>query len=673
MQRESEADTFDETGFAYDRALQNDRNQIKLTGSPAAGHTLEGSYMRNTTAQQQPTFGFSIDPATLIDRTLPNDLFVTAYRGALSTNVFVEVQYSERNFGFRNTGGTSTDIFDSPFITLTQSLGHFNAPYFDSTDPQDRKNQQVSGSVTYYAATPAAGSHSIKAGFERFTSTLVGGNSQSSTGYVFDADYAVGADGTPLQDASGRLLPVFVPGATLIENWRPERGAAIDINTNSFYVNDNWTINNHLSANVGVRGEIVDSNATGGITTVDTSAVVPRLGLAYDPIGDGQFTLQTTYSHYAGKYSEAQFAQNTNVGNPNLLLGVYTGPAGQGRDFAPGFDPDNYFTVLGLFATRNIFNDPNLKSPLTKEFTVSAGSTLGTGGHLKATFIKRQTSGLVEDFFTLDGGSTAIIEEGQNFGTFTNQINRNTDDLERKYDALQFDGRYRVTSNFLLDGSYTAQINNEGNFEGEGTNQPGSSSAAFDYPEITTADRYFPFGRLDDYQRHKVRLWGIYNLGFGGAGSVDVGGLWRYNSGQTYSLRSTNQGTNATQAGILNTLGYESGPASRTIYYSQGRGSENFEGYGLFDVSIQYQIPVWQSLRPWFKAEVYNVFNNDKLIGWNTSVTPDATGPTDELGIPTTFVEGSRFGQGTSVNHYPGYLAGLDGGRTFRMALGFRF
>ena len=637
------------------------------------GHTLEGSYLRNQTSRTRSTFSFSIDPVTVTDQVRPNNLYVTTYRGAVSTNIFVEAQYSRRLFSFGESGGTSTDIFDSPFITLTQSLGHFNAPYFDATDPEDRKNQQVSASVTYFASTPAAGTHSIKVGGERFTSSRVGGNSQSSTSYVFDADYAVGADGTPLLDGAGRLQPVFVPGATLIENWDPVRGATIDINTTSFYANDDWTINNHLSATLGVRGEVVNSNASGDITTVDTSAVVPRLGLAYDPRGDGQFTIQTTYSHYAGKYSEAQFAENTNVGKPNLLLGVYTGPAGQGRDFAPGFDTANYFTVVGLFPTRNVFNDANLKSPLTKEFTVSVGSTVGTGGHIKATYVKRKTSGLVEDFFTLADGSTTIIQDGQNFGTFTNQVLRNTDDLERRYDAIQFDGRYQVTGNFLIDGSYTGQINNEGNFEGEGTNTPGSPSAAFDYPEITPANRYFPFGRLDDFQRHKARVWGIYNLGLGGAGSVDIGGLWRYNSGLTYSLRSTGVRTNATQGQILNDLGYASGPSSRTIYYDQGRGSENFEGYGLFDISIQYQIPVWQSLRPWFKAEVYNVFNNDKLIFWNTSVRPDTTGPTDALGIPTTFAEGSRFGEGDSVGHYPGYLPGLDGGRTFRMALGFRF
>ena len=42
--------------MGYDRELRNDRNLIKFTGTIAAGHGLEGSYMRNSTERQEPTF-----------------------------------------------------------------------------------------------------------------------------------------------------------------------------------------------------------------------------------------------------------------------------------------------------------------------------------------------------------------------------------------------------------------------------------------------------------------------------------------------------------------------------------------------------------------------------------------------------------------------------------------
>jgi len=68
-ERQSSDETFAESGISYVRGLENDRNLIKLTGTLAPGHTLAGSYMRNSTAQDRPTFGFSIDPATLTSQS----------------------------------------------------------------------------------------------------------------------------------------------------------------------------------------------------------------------------------------------------------------------------------------------------------------------------------------------------------------------------------------------------------------------------------------------------------------------------------------------------------------------------------------------------------------------------------------------------------------------------
>lgn len=671
--RQAGTDTFNDTGIGFDTSTAENRTQIKLTATLAPGHMLSGNYLRRAYTDTDSTFSFSIVPSTITARERPQDLFVTTYRGALTNDVFAEVQYSQKRHGFRGGGGTSTNIFDSPFLTRTQSLGHYNAPYFDATDPENRNNRQITGNVTWFLSSRAVGSHSLKAGFERYTSTNIGGNSQSSTGWVFRTNYAVGPDGSPLVDSNDHLVPVFTPGPhTLGLNWLPTRGARIDINTISFFVNDEWALNEHFSFNLGVRGETVNSEATGGITTVDTSSVVPRLGVAYDPRGDGRFTIQSTYSHYAGKYSEAQFSETTNVGNPDLLIGIYTGPPGEGRDFVPGFDVNNYLIVDGSFASQNVMLDPDLKSPLTKEFTVSAGSTLGSRGHLKATYIRRRAGNFIEDFLDTTTGATEIMHEGRSYGTFVNELFRNTNALERNYDALQFDGRYRLFDRFQLDGSYTVQLRNEGNFEGEATNQPGISSDAFDYPEIFTPERNYPLGRLNDFQRHKVRIWGIYNLGLGWVGNIDLGSIWRYNSGQVYSLVSSGVPLTARQEAILEERGYASGPTSQTLYYGE-RGTEEFKGYGLMDLSVQYQIPVWRTAEPYFKFELLNVFNNDTLIGWNTTVNPNYDGPVDALGLPTTYEEGSRFGEGTSGGDYPPWRAGLDGGRTYLMVIGLRF
>ena len=423
-----------------------------------------------------------------------------------------------------------------------------------------------------------------------------------------------------------------------------------------------------------VRAEQVTSDATGGIVGIDSGAVVPRLAVAYDPLGNGRYTFQATYSHYTGKYSENQVGLNTNVGIQDELEGFYIGPSGQGVDFAPGFDPANYVTIGGSFRTQNIFLDDNLTSPRTKEVTVSAGGTLGDRGYAKLAYINRRADDFVESFVTLAGGSTTITGgDGQEFGTFSNTIFRNTDALERNYDGLEFQGRYQVADNLLIDGTWTVQIQKDGNFEGEATNRPAISSAAFDYPEVTPENRYFPTGRLDDLQRHKVRLWGMYNVDLGTVGVVDFGAIWRYNSGRAYSLRANGVSTNLTQRALLASAGYVDVPAPRTVYFSQGRGSETFDGYGLLDVSVNYSIPVWDSLSPWIKFELFNALNNDKQIFGDTAVSLDPSSPVDELGIPTGFTRGPSFGEPTSVDHFPQYIAKLDGLRTFRFSFGVTF
>jgi hypothetical protein len=657
----TDPDPFPQTGLPVTRTEENRRWELKLTGTAWDNHTFQGSYFTNPTEQTRPSFAFSIDPATIVSRELPNDRFIVNWRGVLGSRFFATAQYSQKEFGFRGTGGTSTDVFDSPFITLTQDLGHYNAPYFDATDPEDRNNEQLTASVSYFVTTERLGSHDFKTGFENFRSRRTGGNSQSATNFVFDADYLTDAAGEPVFDDDGRLVPVFVPGASLIENWLATRGALIDITTRSWYAQDTWTATDRLRLDLGVRFEDVASDATGDITTVDTSSWMPRLGATYDAGGDGRLVLQTTYGHYSGKYSEAQFAENTNVGNPTLLLGVYTGPAGQGRDFAPGFDPANYTIVTGNFPTANVFVDEGLSSPTTREFTAGAGLDFNSG-YLKGTYQWRRMEDFVEDFFLLENGSTTVNQGGIT-RTFTNRIFRNSDLPERRYQALLFQGRYRLTSNWSLNGHWTVQLENEGNFEGEGTNLPGISSVIADYPEMLDPERHFPVGRFDDFQRHRARFWTIYGFDLGRFGQPDVALMYRYDSGRAFSHVAT--GVELTEIQLARLADYASRPADQDIYFD-GRGTGEFEDAHVFDLAFNYQLPIWRDLGPWVKFELLNVFDSQPLIGFNTEVNPDPDSPLDELGLPTGFIEGPNFGEADEVLDFP--LA-----RTFRMAFGVRF
>ena len=660
----STAGAFDTTAIPYVQRDKNRRGEIKVTGTAVPNHTLQFGYLNNYSESiDRPSFDFSIDPSTLFTEQRPNWYAFANYRGVLGDHLLAELQYTRRRFKFEGAGGTDSNLVNSPILTAVE-LGfgefHYNAPYFDANDVEQRNNQQIAGNLTTFLEH--GGRHEIKGGYEFYQSQLTGGGGQSATGYVFYADYARDEAGTPLRDADGFLIPMFVPFVSEYDNWRAVVGAVLDINTTSFYVQDRWSINRYLTADLGLRYELARSEATGGRTGVDTSALNPRLALTLDPSGTGRYEFGTTYGQYSGRYNEAQISANVNVGQPNVLFAFYVGPEGQGRDFAPGFDPDNYIVYFGRFPTANVSFEEGLSSPVTREFTLSGGAT-GSRGFVEVTYVWRDTSDFIEDFVTLSNGVTTVVEEGVALGTFTNSVYRNTNIADRKYQSLVFHGRVRPTPAWSLNGHWTVQLKNEGNYDGEATNQPALVSVIGDFPEAFDAIRHYPTGRLPSYQRHRVQVWSIYDVGMGRAGDLSLSALLRADSARVYSLVTTGLEITEAQAELI--ADYPDLPVGQDVYFG-ARGSESFKGFGALDVAVNYNVPVWRDVRPWVKFEVFNLLNNDKQIGWSTTVFPDTDGPTDALGLPTGHIEGPGFGQATSNAHFPA-------ARAFRISAGLRF
>ena len=665
------AGTLQQTAIPYTKTNHSKRYEAKATGSLAAGQTLQGTFIDNRVHRaNEPVLSFSIDKATLISPSTPNRLGVISYNGALSSRVLVSAQYSQKHFETRGVGSTATAIVDSPFLTRTGTQYQYNAPLFDASDPEQRNNRQLTGSLSYFLSDHRLGSHELKGGFEDFVDTRIGANSQTSTGYVFMSNFKVDAAGVPVLDAGGRAIPVFTPGVSRLQQWFPHRGATFDMATMSAYVQDRWVASPHMTFNLGMRYEHAGSHASaGGASNVDVNRVVPRLGASYDVTADGRMVLLGTYAQYSGKYNDTQFSRNTLVGNSERYTTVYTGAAGEGRDFAAGFDPANYAgaVVAATFPTLNILFDKNLSSPLTHEFTVGAARMLGRASYLKGVYVQRKTTNFVEDFAQLSNGISNIVVNGVAVGTTDNILYKNSDLPSRAYRAVELTGQHRLPGKVLVNGQWTVQLMNDGNFEGESPNPTGS--AIGDYAEMLVLARSAPEGRLDDFQRSKVRLWADCNLMIGRYGTLDITPLVRYNSGKTYSLAVSSQPLSAIQAarnpGYANTV-------TQTIFFAD-RGSESFKGYGLFDLAVTYGVPVWRGARPWVKFEAFNLLNNQKLISWDTTITADAGGAKDENGLPLAYVKGARFGTGVSSSNYPGPRPGLDGGRMVDFSVGFRF
>lgn len=681
--------TFPVTGLPLNTSQEEQRYEIKGTFNLGNRHQLQGQYTDRDSTNVNRGISSSATPQTLRTRRDPNWLRVARYNGALTNSLFGEAQWSSKHFGFRNNHGDNGLAESSPFFAffgltpdgrlVNAPVVHHNAPYFDGTDPEDRDNQQIYGAVSWFLDTSSVGSHDLKVGVEDFTSTRVGGNSQSPTNYVFDTGALVDANGDYILAPDGRLTPVWEPGISYIENWIPTRGAKIDIETQSAYVNDRWRLNDHWSFNLGFRYESVKGDATGGIVTVDTTRFVPRLGASYDVRGDGKYRIDATYAQYSGKYSEAQFAENTTVGVPRGIFSEYVGPEGVGLDFAPAFDLNNYVAFAATDGTANVIMSADIQSPVVTEYTLGGGMELARGGFLKAIYTNRSYDDFIENFVCAaaagvpcpgpgDTGTTFVSVEGVDVGTFNNIVYDNTSAMARDYEAVQLIGRYVLTDRWDINGSWTYQLKNDGNFEGEAGNQPGISSTFGDYPGYFFRDRHFPAGRLNDYQAHKLRLWSTYNFDFGRAGSLATTLLGNYDSATTFSLTDGNlpRAFSQQQADIL--AFYNSRPGSTQTIFFGDRGRGSFADFYTFDLGLLYNLPV---IQPWgldlfIKADVFNVTDADTLISWNTTVSSVRNGPVDDHGLPTTFTKGGSFGNGRANTDYVAP-------REYQFGVGIRF
>src|SRR4029453_7843986 len=134
-QAPSQSQTLPQPNLPFDTTTNNNRFEIKGTGTLAKNHQLQANYIRDHTDQTRGPFPFSIDPHVAKNPTFPNDLIVASYNGVLSSKLLANFQVSRKTESFVGSGGTNPDIHESPFITQGAAEGvpgvlHYNGPYF---------------------------------------------------------------------------------------------------------------------------------------------------------------------------------------------------------------------------------------------------------------------------------------------------------------------------------------------------------------------------------------------------------------------------------------------------------------------------------------------------------------------------------------------------------------
>ncbi|MFY9552976.1 MAG: TonB-dependent receptor [Thermoanaerobaculia bacterium] len=431
------------------------------------------------------------------------------------------------------------------------------------------------------------------------------------------------------------------------------------------YVQDSWKLAPNLTLKAGLRFDREWIIIYTGKPAFATSLWQPRLGVVWDPLGDGSSKIYAS----AGRFS---------YGLPtDLAIWVYgSNVFVQSYNFDPVATAQaDVFKHTKPFISVNSGADPvdrNLKGIASDELTLGIeksfeGGTLSMG--IKATY--RTLSQSIEDRCDLDYTAPenkmsrcALTNPGSS-GQFSrgdfhycngldNEFNNcNTGEslfgapplpeAKRIYRGIELLARKTISQRLWVQASYTYS-SLRGNYDGEvdegynGQTDPGIS-ADFDYPQLI----HNGYGRLYLDRPHQLRLDGYYQTPLG----VSVGL-------QTW-LRS---------GAPLNKLGYFNGVYGSAIQLVPkgyaGRLPMEWEASLTLEYPIRFG-PVIVTLQGY----VYNLFNNQIRLSQDTVFTAQP-----QEGYPDTIYDPNH---ASTPNDNYGRITGRSDPRLFRAALRISF
>jgi hypothetical protein len=682
------------TRIPYTNVRDQQRYEGKLTGSLASRHTVVGSYMEIADVEAGNSFNVILDEASLVTRETPQDLWSLNYAGTFGANVLLTAQYSERQFTFIGAGARSTDLIAGTLILdRSRSNARYHAPTFCGVcrdEERDNTNLLLKGS--YFFSGDRIGSHELVAGYDSFEDIRVSDNHQSGS------DWRI--LGTSAAISGAAITPIFLgDGSTIIQFdpiLRTSQGAVFV--TDSFFVNDNWRLNDHLSFNLGLRYDVNDGQNGAGQKVADDSKISPRLGAAFDTWADGRLTWFLNYGEYVAALASSVGDSSSSGGVASTLQWVYRGPAisGVSQDEAlrqlfawfgaangglPSVDnpagggsvPISGAAIGGV--NRQIRE--SLESPSVVEYSLGVATQLGSRGMARADLVYRDWQDFYAQRTNLSTGQV-VGQLGPVRIPFDLTLIGNDNSLyERTYRGLHTQFRYRISDKVDLGGNWTLSYA-RGNFEGENQGSGPLSGTVGSYPEYLQASWNAPKGDLSIDQRHRVNLYAVYRLFDNDRHGLNLGLLQSYASGHPYSA----VGTIRTGPFVTNP-GYQAPPV-RVNYFFSGRGALTTPEVTRTNLSIDYQIR-FAGLELFVKPEVVNVFDEEEVDTtdiryFDTTILTADNAASCSPGVPcqpfnpftTTPVEGVHWVKGPNFGK-PINPLGYQQPRTYLISAGLRF
>ena len=689
------------TNIVYDNGVNDKRYEGKLTYAITSKHTVKAAYTKKDRFESNNTFGDIMDRASFYDSWAPENLLSANYTGVLSSKFFVEAQFSRREYSIVGSGARFTDIVKGTMIQdRSRGSARWNSPTFCAVcgltpeqisagelNEEKRNNQNAILKGSYFLSTSSAGSHSLVFGVDGFEDTRENNNWQSGS------EYRLLASNTIIRGEN--LYPVVLPGTSNTDAaasyilWTPifEATQGSRLRTYSAFVNDSWALNKNWSFNVGGRFDKADEKDQAGNVVSNDQAWSPRLAATFDPKGTGRLTFRAGLARYVMPVTSGIADLGSGAGRNASFQYVYRGPAINADLNTPNpvSAADALTQIFAWFnanggTSRPLRQNPSypgvsrkladdLKTPSTMEYTIGLGGMIGNKGSYRVDAIYRDFDNMFTD--QIVPGVTVADPAGRRFDLTTVV---NTNELDRKYKAVQAQIQYRFSEQVSLGGNYTLS-NSYGNFNAENTASGPVQDDFLSFVEYKQPAWNTPTGDLSIDQRHKFRVWANYEKKFTRAGRLSLGLLERVNSGQPYSAAGS-----VDSRPYVTNPGYLAPPSNVTYYYGGGRGIFKTDTVSATDASLNYSLRAGFLKKGEFflRVVVNNLLNQSaqdnagnqtvfSATNQNAARTMQRFNPFVDTPLEGVHYElGPNFGRALSADDY-------QTARNYYFSLGFRF
>ena len=626
--------TIQPVNLAYVSEDQRQRYEGKLTGSINSNHRLEGAYAKEALKQLNNTFSTasSMDVASLYDRETPLDLYTLNYNGILSPTFFVEARGSLRHFTFIGSGSHFTDLSKGTLLLDRARGGRYWSPTFcGACDPEKRDNDNENIKATYFKSTSRTGSHQMVFGYDTFNDKRFANNHQSGSDYRINGTTSI-IRGT---GADAVIYPQWLPGSSTILQYNPIATGSLGTNfrTHSLFYNDQWRMNPRLTLNLGVRYDKNHGADSAGNVVANDSAFSPRVGVIWDPLGNGEWSVYASASKYVAGINNGIADSSSAAGNPATLQWTYSGAPINPDPNAPNLvdsataiqrmfawcapDSRGYCTVTAPSASSlpgvSVKIPNGLSSPNTMAYAFGVSRQIGNKAVVRADYSFRD----YKDFYSqrIDRSTGTITDAFGNLADLA--IVENTNDLKRRYSGVTVSANYRFNAVTSVGANYTLS-RLWGDFDGENVASGPLTSSDFQYPEYHDASWSRPEGDLSGDQRHRATIF--LNYGVPKVNGLVFSLLQDLASGLPYGAVGTVDARSfvaASSPAVAAAYATPQGAASETYYYT-ARDAFRTEASRRTDVAANYSHAIGgaaRKLTAFVQAQLLNVFNQQELCG----------------------------------------------------------